>query len=260
MVDIPAEVQPESAFETISKDMIAAAGRKFYSAANEYHGSVGYEWLQHLVALRPKQIKAELKRLCETWRSLPQVTEIASRAHPQVVSVINRFALIAATLRMAAAAEIVPWEINDIDAAIISCMERWLRQRGNIDTAGELLREIKRRRQMFAATVDDHFIHLSIKDRRLVAASAADQRKMNAELDGEEKFDGYVKDGRVLVRADAWRHLWAGLDANAVRQHLLQARLLIRDRKGNTPSLERMGSKEPPARFYVLALTFNDPT
>jgi hypothetical protein len=92
-VDIPAVVQSESAFETIPKEEIAAAGTRFYSATNECHGCVGYDWLRHLVGVTPKGIKAELKRLRGAWLELPEVTEIASRAHPQVVSVINRFAL-----------------------------------------------------------------------------------------------------------------------------------------------------------------------
>ena len=135
-----------------AKDEIAAAGRQYYSATKECHGSVGYDWLRHLVELGPKKIKDELKRLRKAWLALPQVEEIASRAHPQVVSVVNRFALIAAALNMAAAKGIVPWDVADINAAIIACMSRRLQQRGNIDTAGELLREIKLRRQIIATT------------------------------------------------------------------------------------------------------------
>ena len=109
--------------------------------------------------------------------------------HPHVVSVVNRFALVAAALNMASAAGIVPWAVADSDAAIIACMQRWLRQPGNIDAADELLREIWRRRQRFAATINDRFIHLCLKDRRLVPASAADQRKMEAEQRGDEQFE-----------------------------------------------------------------------
>jgi hypothetical protein len=263
LVDIPAEVQPGSgnAFETFTGKEIAAAGKRFYAATNDYHGSVGYDWLRHLVALTPTQIKAELKRLREMWWALPQVVEIASRAHPQVVSVVNRFGLVAAALKMASAAQIIPWSVPSIDAAIIACMERWLKQRGNIDAAGELLREIKQRQQMIAATINDRFIHLSRKGRRLVPASAAEQHKIGAEVDGEQhKFGGYVKDGRILVRPDAWRRLWAGLDADAVKDHLLRAGLLIADANGNAPSLEKFESGANPGRFYVLAPAFVEAT
>jgi putative DNA primase/helicase len=255
LVDIPAVVQSESVFETISKDKVAAAGRQFYAATNEYHGSVGYDWLRHLITLTPKRIKTDLKWLREKWWALPQVAELASRAHPQVVSVVNRFALVAAALNMASEAGIVPWAVADIDAAIIACVERWLSQRGNIDTAGELLREIRRRRQMFAATIGDRFIHLGLRGRRLVPSSAADQRKMDA----EQQFDGYVKERRILVRPDAWRRLWAGLDADAVKEQLRRAELLIAGPNGDVPSLEKFKSNAPPARFYVLAPAFVEP-
>ena len=260
LVDIPAVVQSESAFETICKEKIAAAGRQFYAATNEFHGSVGYDWLRHLTTLGPKRIKAELNRLRDIWLALPQVMEIAGRAHPQVVSVINRFALVAATLNMAAAAGIVPWTVTDIDAAIIACMQRWLHQRGNIDTAGELLREIRRRQQMFAATIDDRFIHLCLKDRRLVPASAADQRKMDAEQRGASSSTDTSRDsgeeGRILVRPEAWQRWWEGLDADAVKEHLRRAKLLIPGRDGDVPSAEKIEGKEPPWRFYVLAPAF----
>ena len=255
MVDIPAVVRPEGAFETIPNDLIAVAGREFYSATAEYHGAVGYDWLRHLVALGPKQIKAELKRLRESWWALPQVVEIANRADPQVISVINRFALVTAALHMATAAEIVPWSVDDINTGIIACMSRWLQQRGNVDTGGELLRGIKYCRQLIAATIGDRFIRLTLKNHRLVPASAADQRKMRAERDGKQKFDGYVKDGRILVKADAWHHLWAGLDIDAVKQCLLQAELLLPGRDGVVRP-EKIGGKT--TRFYVLAPAFID--
>ena len=153
----------------------------------------------------------------------------------------------------------MPWTIADVHTAIIACMKRWLQQRGNIDTAGELLREIRRRRQTIAATIGDRLIHLDIKRRRLAPASAADQTKVDAEQKGEQNFDGYLKDGRMLVRPEAWHRLWAGLDADDVKEHLRRAGLLIPGRNGDVPSLEKFESKAPPARFYVLAPAFLEP-
>jgi putative DNA primase/helicase len=174
LVDIPADVGSGSAFETFNPD---EAGKKFYAATKEYHGSVGHDWLQHLVALGPTQITKELKRQRAEWRELPAVADIARKAHPRVVSVVNRFALIAAALRMASAAEIVPWSVADIDAGVIACMTRWVQQRRNTDAAGELLREIWRRRRTITATIDDHFIRLRLDENgRLGPASPAVRR------------------------------------------------------------------------------------
>ena len=257
----PAAVKSGTAFETVTESEVDTVAGEFYPAVKECYGSAGHEWLEYLVPLGPEQIKAELKGIRAAWRALPQVVEIIRRAHPQVVSVVNRFALVAAALHMASAARIVPWSVAEIDAAIIKCMQRWLNQRGNIDTAGELLQEIRWRRQMIAATVNDRFIHLTVKGRRLVPASAADQSKMNAEQNGERRFDGYNKDGkdgedgRILVRPEAWRRLWAGLDADAVKKHLLEAKLLIPGHDGVVPSPEKISSKKS-GRFYVLAPAF----
>jgi hypothetical protein len=157
--------------------------------------------------------------------------------------------LIAAALNIASATGVVPWSVLEINTAIIACMSRWLQQRGNIDTAGELLREIKRCWQMFAATVSDRFIHIDVNKGRLLApASAADQRKM----DIADQFDGYIKGEHVLVRPEAWHRWWAGLDADAVKKYMREMGLLLAD-PSDPLSLQKFKSKTPPARFYVLA-------
>jgi putative DNA primase/helicase len=252
LVDVPATVQSDSALETVSKREIAAAGRKYYAATSELHGAVGYDWLCHLVALTPGKISAELRRRREAWLALPAVADITDRAHPQVTSVVNRFALVTAALAMAVDAKILSWSISDIDAAVIACMQRWLNQRGNLDLAGELLREVERRRKLIAATVRDRFIHINVEGRRLVPASAADQHK----LEIADQFDGYVKDDRILVGPEAWQRLWGGLDIKAVNEHLLREEFLIPAGDGKAPSVEKVKSGEPAERFYVLAPSF----
>ncbi len=253
-VDIPATVQSDSAFETIEKNLIEDAGHHFYALTKDYHGSVGFDWLQYLVALGPKQIKVDIKRLRAAWRALPQVTEIASQAHPQVVSVINRFALVAATLHMSSAAGIVPWTIENIDKAIIACMRRWVKQRGNIDASGELSREVYRRRQVIAATIGDRFVRLVIKKRRLVPATTAEKRKLKSDIDGYIKESGEAR--RILVLPEAWQRSWKGVDVEAVKEHLLKAGLLIPGHDDIAPSAEKIDGTT--RRVYVLASAFID--
>jgi hypothetical protein len=248
MVDIPAQVQPASALETIEERKIDEAASRFYAATREYHGTVGYEWLQHLTAIGPAAIKAELKTRRWNWLALPQVAQIKSSAHPQVVSVINRFALVAAVVGMAIEAGKLPWSIGDTDAGIIACMARWLSQRGNTDAAGELLQEIRRRRQALATTMDDRLIQLARDGGRLVPASAADH--------AADRFDGFVKDGRILLKPEAWHRLWAGLDLSEIKKYLLDAQLLIPSDGGDVPSPQKFKSGAKPAKFYVLAPEF----
>jgi hypothetical protein len=78
-------------------------------------------------------------------------------------------------------------------------------------------------------------------------------------MSAQQQFDGFVKDGRILVWPDAWHRLWAGLDADDVKEHLRRAGSLIPGSGGGIPSLEKFKSKAPPARFYVLAKAFLEP-
>ena len=74
-------------------------------------------------------------------------------ATPQVRSILNRFALIAAALRMAIEAKLLPWSINDTDLGIAACMMRWLKSRkGRLDVTGEMLGAIEQIRTILAQT------------------------------------------------------------------------------------------------------------
>jgi hypothetical protein len=254
LADIPVAVQAGSAFERFPADQIAAVGRRFYAATRDYHGAVGRDWLEHLVRLGSEDIKQHLNRLRGAWLAQPVVTKILTDAHPQSVSVINRFALIAATLVMAVEAKILPWSQADTDTAIIACMQRWRKEHGNIDAAAELQSEIEHRLRTLAATIGDQFIHLSIEGRRLVPAFVADQHKMER----ADEFDGYVKNGHLLISSEAWQRRWAGLNVENVNKHLLKTGLLIPDRKDKTSRVEKYNGDAPAKRFYVLRPTFID--
>jgi uncharacterized protein (DUF927 family) len=256
LADVPAEVQSGSAFETIPEHEIVDQSRKFYELMDEFHGSAGYDYLQLLVTLTPKEIRARVKKGRTLFLAQPEVVEIIKRAHPQVSSVVGRFALLAVALAIAIEAGILPWAVADTDAGIIACMQRWVNQRVNIDTTGELLRQIEQRRKGLAATINHRFIHLRVEGRRLVPASAADQEKMNA----ADKCDGYVKDEQILVKPKAWQGMWEGLDIKVVNKLLLREKLLIPDRDGSVPKPEKFKTGASAVRFYVLALAFIDVT
>jgi hypothetical protein len=59
-----------------------------------------------------------------------------------------------------------------------------------------------------------------------------------------------------VVKPKAWRRLWAGVDLEAVKEHLLRVELLIPDRNGDVPSVEKIQTGQPGSRFYVLAPKF----
>ncbi len=56
LVDVPAEVQPDSAFETCPRERIEELGKQFYPLTSELHGAVGRAWLQHLVDLGAEKL------------------------------------------------------------------------------------------------------------------------------------------------------------------------------------------------------------
>jgi hypothetical protein len=130
LVDIPAEVQPGSAFETIPREQIHIESKRLFDAMKRHHGAVGRDWQRHLVDIGPNKIKAGLHEHRGAFLALPEVLAVAAKAHPQVRAVVNRFALYAAALRMAIAAELLPWSVEEADAGIIACMQRWVLQRG----------------------------------------------------------------------------------------------------------------------------------
>jgi hypothetical protein len=135
--DIPAEVQYRSAFETMDHDEVEEKLPGFYRATMQYYGAAGRDWqlwlVEHSAGLRER---IEQKR--QAFLALPQVRDVARRAQPQLHSIIRRFALYAASLHLAVGANILPWTVEEADAGLIAVLERWVRQRGNVDEVGEL--------------------------------------------------------------------------------------------------------------------------
>jgi putative DNA primase/helicase len=248
LVDVPAEVQPGSAFESIPRDRIHIEGKVLYDAMKRQHGAVGRDWQRYLVALGPDQIKAGLNQHRAAFLDLSPIVAVIERAHPQVAAVVNRFALYAAALRMAIVAGLLPWTIEEADMGILACMERWVRQRGNINIAGEVLRATNAVKRELVAGLDSRLIRIVRKrGKGWVPATEADAAKQKT----PELFDGYVKADRILVRPEAWRRYSNGFDHSEIARQLHKDGALIADVRGGKLSRSEkiMGRTE---RFYVL--------
>jgi uncharacterized protein (DUF927 family) len=250
LVDIPAEVQPGSAFETIPREQIHDAGKRLFDAMKRHHGAVGRDWQRHLVEVGPNKVKAELHEHRETFLALPEVVAVATKAHPQVRAVVNRFALFAAALRMAIAAGLLPWAVNESDTGIVACMQRWVAQRGNLDTAGEIVRAAHDVEQKLAAGLRDRFIHLNkSKTGKLVPATEADEAKAKT----PEHFDGFVKFDHVLIRPETWRRYCDGVEPTDVARHFLGRGVLVPGKNGSFSKSEQVIGES--GRFYVLLMS-----
>src|SRR5262249_25128804 len=214
LADIPAEVQAGSAFETISADQIHSASKPLFDAMKRQHGAVGRDWQRHLVGLGPDQIKARLAQHREAFLALADVRAVDVKAHPQVRAVVNRFALFAAALRMAIAAKLLPWSTEEADAGIAACIQRWVAQRGNLDTAGEIVRAAQRIKRESVSGLADHFISINKIRGKWVPVSEDDKFRQRT----PELFDGYAKPKHILVRREAWRRYCNGFDPSDIAE------------------------------------------
>jgi putative DNA primase/helicase len=248
LIDIPAEVQPGSAFETIPPDRIHIEGKRLFDAMKRQHGAVGRDWQRYLVALGPDSIKAELQKHREAFLALPDVVAVTQKAHPQVRAVVNRFALTAAALRMAIEANLLPWTVEEADAGIVACMRRWAAQRGNLDEAGELMRAADEVVARIKAALPDRFIAIHKQNRAWEPVTEADAAKQKT----PELFDGYVKPEHILVRPEVFERLCNGLDRE-IANLLQQQGSLTPSGKGERSRAEQVVGKVE--RFVVLSLT-----
>jgi putative DNA primase/helicase len=244
LVDVPAEIQPGSAFETISSEQIHIVGSRLFDAMKRQHGAVGRDWQRYLVNLGPDRIKADLDRHREAFRTLSEVITVIEKAHPQVRAVVNRFALYAAALHMAIEAGLLPWTIENADAGIIACMQRWVAQRGNVDTAGEIVRAAHQIGLDLVADLD-RFIAIHKVGKAWTPFAEADAVKQETAKD----FDGYVKPDRILVRPEAWRRYCNGVDPSELARQFQQRGVLIADGEGVSKAEQVIGKLD---RFYVL--------
>jgi putative DNA primase/helicase len=247
LVDVPAEVRPDSAFETCPREQIEELGRQFYPLTKELYGAVGRAWLQHLVDLGEEKIVALVRHHRDEWLKLRAIAAVRAKASVQVHSILNRFALVAAALRIAIEAKLLPWSIDDTDCGIAACMTRCLSSRnGRLDLTGEMLGAIEQIRAILAADLHGRFIHQRVIDGKLDYANPAEGTKRDTL--------GYVKDGRILVDPTAWRNvLCAGYDHDKTARHLKNEGLLIAD-DGKLRRQEKVkrGGDVMKARFYVL--------
>jgi hypothetical protein len=178
---------------------------------------------------------------------------VRKNATAQIRSILNRFALIAAALRMAIEANLLPWSINDTDLGVASCMTRWLKsRRGRLDLTGEMLSAIEQIRTILNANLHGRFIHQRISDGNLDYATPADATKRDTL--------GYVKDGVILVEPTAWRNeLCEGYDPEKTARHLKNEGYLITDEgKLQYQAKVKRGSDVVKTRFYALDLKILD--
>jgi hypothetical protein len=249
LVDVPAEVRPESAFETCPIENIEELGKRFYPLTIRLHGAVGRAWLQYLVDLGSEEIQAQVRRHREEWLALPAVAAVRATAPGQTRSIFNRFALVAAALRMTIKAGLLPWTVEDTDLGVAACMARCAATRGGrLDDAAEMMSALQRIRELLETHLHHRFVHLQLDEHGRLEIAPGNANKRDAL--------GFVKVGRILVEPTAWCNLLcAGSDPQKTARHLREMDLLICN-PGKLQKQEKVvrGERTVNARFYVLAM------
>jgi len=208
-----------------------------FDAMKQQHGAVGRDWQRHLIQLGPNKIKADLDQHRKAFQALPEVITVIERAHPQVHAVVNRFSLLAAALRMAIEAGLLPWNAAQADADIVACMDRWVAQCGNLDTAGEIIRAVRQIEADLAAAIETGtFVRLHQTG-----------NGWDSTAEAPENVDGYLRGDLVLIRPKVWQRLCAGHDD--LTKHLCQIGKLIPDSAGKMSRKENVLGKAD--RYYV---------
>jgi hypothetical protein len=252
MPDILAEVQDGSAFETINRDALQEKLPALYRVViKECHGAPGRDWQRWLVELGAVKIRERIDRERQAFLALPQVQDINRRAQPELRSIIRRFALYTASLHLAIEANILPWTGEEADAGLIACLERWVRLRRNVDTAGEVVRAAHEVERQIAARLRDQFIHInkSGTNNKWIPATEADEAKART----PEHFDGFVKPDYVLIWPEVWRRQYCdGVAPAELARHFLDRGILVPADDGSfSKSQQVIGGS---GRFYVLRL------
>jgi hypothetical protein len=247
MPDIPAEVRVGSAFETIDRAVLRETLPGFYRATMQYHGAAGRDWQQWLVG-HSAELRERIERERQEFLALPQVQDVESRAQPHLRSIVRRFGLYAASLRLAIDANVLPWAVAEADAGLIAVLERWVNRRGNLDEGSALVRVADEVVARINAALSDRFIAIHKPKRAWEPVTEADRIKQESATN----FDGYAKPEHILVRPEAFHRYCGQSDPGQIAKRLQQQGALIADDSGGKFSkLERVMGKKPD-RYYVL--------
>ncbi len=260
LVDVPALVRGKglegSALETVPHEELESFCPPIYAELGRVHGAVGQAWLRYLVDLGEVRIKERLDRYRQEWLSLPEIAELLGR-DPQKDSVIRRFALLAAVLRMAIEAGLWPWSIENSDRGIVACCLRWAADTGMpIVTMEMKAEEQELRARTVAWRAADRFLILNKRPGKgngifepvpehAIRYEDPMAFKQAGTLSGFIKMDG--PESRILVYADEFRRLTEGLDHDGLVAHLQRAGWL---------TIKKEKVKGRPDTYYVLAEAF----
>lgn len=204
------------------------------SASAKHHGSVGMDWLRHLVAQRG-QVTGRLSAGIEAFVA----ATVPPGASGQVARVARRFGLVAMAGEIASEAQLTGWRSGESTHAAKTCFASWLEGFGS-DANREEFHLLNRVRAFFEVHGASRFEDLSSTQEPRIPNRAG---FMRVAAGGSREY---------LVFSDTFKsEICAGLDSRAAEQTLVRLKWIQpgRDRITQKPRLPGYGTS---MRVYVF--------
>jgi uncharacterized protein (DUF927 family) len=247
LVSIPADAGAGlGAFETLHGfDGGAGIADHLRRATQRTFGAPARAWLDLLVELRSSDEDALRLHIEESRKAF--VSSLVPRdAGGQVMSVANRFALVAAAGELAIMAGILPWPSGTADLAATTCFRDWLAVRGHV-RAGETERMLAALRAFIVANRHRRFTS-GFVDEAPVAGSA--------ERIGWTRRNPQTEVHDFLFQSDLWPEVFKGtnIDPNAALKKLKDLNFLraSHEKDGRLTRKERLGGNGGQVRVYWI--------
>lgn len=212
-----------------SREHYAALADAISDHTSRFYGSAGPEFIKEIIQ-RPDQIRDEAKRIINDFVK----HHVPAGASGQVSRVGRCFALTAAAGEIAAALNILPFELNSITAAAARLFREWIAQRGGAGAA-EDFEAVERMR---------HFLQLHHMSRFVVLGSEGSWRsQMVAGFKHKGGDHFYVNDA-------AFAEALNGLDLRLAADSLARLGYLVKDRQGKRKNVIKVEGR--PTRLYKI--------
>ncbi|HUX30525.1 MAG TPA: DUF927 domain-containing protein [Thiobacillus sp.] len=232
-LDIPADAGAGyGLFEKLHEHKDARAfAENLRTACDQYHGSVGIAWLEHVS-----------QHLDEIRRDLPgEVARVAldlmpDKSESQVMRAVRRFALLAVAGEYATKWNLTGWKPGESIAGIRKCVQAWIVRRGGAGNIEER-RQVERLREFLGKHWAGRFVawdragdsHAPGKDGVVGLRKSIPAR--DAPLDEGKASTVW----RYYITAEGWREIYTGMDPVAAAHTLLNLGLLVKDSKSGKP-------------------------
>ncbi|EKZ97626.1 hypothetical protein D769_19253 [Cupriavidus sp. HMR-1] len=214
--------------------------------AARFYGTVGFEWLRHIVADRAKLadvLRRQMELFCKVW--------VSAGTSGQVQRVVRRFVLVAAAGELATSYGLTGWETGEAERAVRACFDAWFEGFGGAGNREEraLLSQVKAFIEANGASRFQPFRTSEVECEETWGGSPNDTRIINRV--------GFVRIGagdlrEYIVLPESFKNdICKGFDPKMATRTLMENGWLKPDSDGKPQRKERLPGLNR-ARCYVL--------